>query len=113
MSLIHPQARYKPYKDAAGGWGSARSVMTILWREQAITTAPMALVRQNKPKGFACVSCAWAKPGNPHALEFCENGAKATAWELTRHRTGPDFLPPIPSQRCAHGPITPWSSKAG
>ncbi|MBI6926590.1 MULTISPECIES: FdhF/YdeP family oxidoreductase [Pseudomonas] len=92
MSLIHPQARYKPYKDAAGGWGSARSVMTILWREQAITTAPMALVRQNKPKGFACVSCAWAKPGNPHALEFCENGAKATAWELTRYRTGPEFF---------------------
>ncbi|HCL51983.1 MAG TPA: formate dehydrogenase, partial [Pseudomonas sp.] len=22
----------------------------------------------------------------------CENGAKATAWELTRHRTGPDFF---------------------
>jgi len=66
--------------------------MNILWREQAYRKAPMALIRQNKPKGFACVSCAWAKPGNPHALEFCENGAKATAWELTSLRTGPDFF---------------------
>lgn len=92
MSLIHPQARFKPYEDAAGGWGSARSVMAILWREQVMASGSLALVKQNKPKGFACVSCAWAKPGDPHALEFCENGAKATAWEITRHRTGPEFF---------------------
>jgi molybdopterin-dependent oxidoreductase alpha subunit len=66
--------------------------MTILWREQALAKAPLALLKQNKPKGFACVSCAWAKPGNPHALEFCENGAKATAWELTSLRTTPQFF---------------------
>ncbi|MDV9033343.1 FdhF/YdeP family oxidoreductase [Pseudomonas sp. RAC1] len=92
MSLIHPQAHYTPYRSAAGGWGSARSVMAILWREQALATAPRALLKQNKPKGFACVSCAWAKPGDPHGLEICENGVKATAWELTRHRTGPAFF---------------------
>ncbi|MFK3971513.1 FdhF/YdeP family oxidoreductase [Pseudomonas sp. NPDC087358] len=92
MRLIHSTAHYSPYTSAAGGWGSARSVMSILWREQALLKAPQALLRQNKPKGFACVSCAWAKPGNPHALEFCENGAKATAWELTSLRTGPDFF---------------------
>lgn len=92
MQLLHPVAHYRPYTSASGGWGSAYSVMNILWREQAYRKAPMALIRQNKPKGFACVSCAWAKPGNPHALEFCENGAKATAWELTARRTGPDFF---------------------
>ena len=70
MSLIHPQARFKPYEDAAGGWGSARSVMAVLWREQVMASGSLALVKQNKPKGFACVSCAWAKPGDPHALEF-------------------------------------------
>jgi hypothetical protein len=32
------------------------------------------------------VSCAWAKPEPPHPAEFCENGAKATAWELTAKR---------------------------
>lgn len=90
--LIHPQAHYRPYADASGGWGSAKSVMTILWREQALIKAPLALTRQNKPGGFACVSCAWAKPGKPHSLEFCENGAKATAWELTSLKTSPEFF---------------------
>ncbi|MDE1194795.1 MAG: FdhF/YdeP family oxidoreductase [Pseudomonas sp.] len=92
MSLIHPAAHYHPYRSASGGWGSAHAVMNILWREQALFSTPLALMRQNKPKGFACVSCAWAKPGNPHALEFCENGAKATAWELTSSRTSPAFF---------------------
>ena len=92
MQLIHPTAHFHPYKNASGGWGSAHSVMSILWREQALRKAPAALMKQNKPKGFACVSCAWAKPGNPHALEFCENGAKATAWELTSLRTDADFF---------------------
>ena len=92
MHLLHSTARYQPYSSASGGWGSAHSVMRILWREQALGKAPAALLRQNKPKGFACVSCAWGKPGDPHALEFCENGAKATAWELTSLRSGPDFF---------------------
>lgn len=104
MTLIHPHAHFKPYHSASGGWGSARSVMTILWREQAFGTAPAALLRQNKPKGFACVSCAWAKPGEPHALEFCENGAKATAWELTRYRAGPEFF-----ERHTLGELRSWN----
>ncbi|MEB0076579.1 FdhF/YdeP family oxidoreductase [Pseudomonas sp. CCI3.2] len=90
--LIHPKARYKPYESSSGGWGSAKSVMEILWREQALIKAPVALLKQNKPGGFACVSCAWAKPGKPHHLEFCENGAKATAWELTSLKTSPAFF---------------------
>lgn len=92
MQLIHSTARFRPYTHASGGWGSAHSVLNILWREQAMGAASAALLKQNKPKGFACVSCAWAKPEHPHALEFCENGAKATAWELTSRRTGPDFF---------------------
>ena len=51
----------------------------------------MAL-RQNKPDGFACVSCSWAKPAHPHAIEACENGLKATAWEITAKRTPPEFF---------------------
>jgi molybdopterin-dependent oxidoreductase alpha subunit len=39
-----------------------------------------------------CVSCAWAKPAQPHPLEFCENGAKATAWETTSRRADPAFF---------------------
>ncbi|MDG2528103.1 FdhF/YdeP family oxidoreductase [Caulobacter endophyticus] len=50
------------------------------------------LLRQNKTDGFACVSCAWPKPAKPHPAEFCENGAKATAWDLTRRRCTPEFF---------------------
>ncbi|MGE8114498.1 FdhF/YdeP family oxidoreductase [Pseudomonas sp. NPDC086566] len=92
MRMIHGTSHFRPYTSASGGWGSAHSVLNILWREQTLINGTRALTKQNKPKGFACVSCAWAKPGAPHALEFCENGAKATAWELTALRSSPDFF---------------------
>jgi molybdopterin-dependent oxidoreductase alpha subunit len=92
MTLIFPKAHFRPYTSASGGWGSAKSVMEILWREQTLTRSALPLVKQNKHGGFACVSCAWAKPGKPHHLEFCENGAKATAWELTSLKTSPAFF---------------------
>jgi molybdopterin-dependent oxidoreductase alpha subunit len=47
------------------------------------------LLKQNKPDGFMCVSCAWAKPADPRVFEFCENGAKATTWEITHKRVTP------------------------
>ncbi len=50
-----------------------------------------SLARQNKPKGVMCVSCAWPKPANYSAFEFCENGAKATMWEQTKARCTPEF----------------------
>src|SRR5207237_6726163 len=28
----------------------------------------------------------------PHLFEFCENGAKATVWEVTNRRVGNDFF---------------------
>ncbi|GAB0114654.1 FdhF/YdeP family oxidoreductase [Acidisoma sp. C75] len=83
---------HKPYQGPSGGWGSARSVANILRREGVPLSGPLVLQRQNKVDGFQCVSCAWAKPASPLPLEFCENGAKATAWEITTHRAGPEFF---------------------
>nr|WP_314584444.1 FdhF/YdeP family oxidoreductase [uncultured Pseudomonas sp.] len=80
------------YDAPSGGWGSARSVTEIVLRERVPLKSGALLARQNKHGGFACVSCAWAKPGKPHPLEFCENGAKATAWEVTSKRCGPEFF---------------------
>ena len=77
---------------SGGGWGSARAVSEILLREGIPLEGPLTLLHQNKPSGYACVSCSYAKPGHPHPLEFCENGAKATAWEITSKRCGPDFF---------------------
>lgn len=82
----------KPFKGPAGGWGSVRSLAEILPREHIPAEGLRELARQNKPDGFMCVSCAWAKPADHHPAEFCEEGAKATAWELTTLRTTPEFF---------------------
>ncbi|PTM97330.1 FdhF/YdeP family oxidoreductase [Mycoplana dimorpha] len=76
----------------AGGWGSAKSVTGIVLREHIPLSGPSLLLQQNKPDGYMCVSCAWAKPAKTHPLEFCESGAKATAWEITNRRTDEAFF---------------------
>ena len=83
---------FKPYHAPAGGWGSAKSLGQILSREGVLASGALALSRQNKVDGFQCVSCAWSKPAAPLPFEFCENGAKATAWEITVHRCTPEFF---------------------
>jgi molybdopterin-dependent oxidoreductase alpha subunit len=80
------------YDGPSGGWGSVRGMSSILAKERNSPTVLETLRRQNKPGGFMCVSCAWTKPANPHPFEFCENGAKATLWELTTRRCTPDFF---------------------
>lgn len=94
----------EPFKGPAGGWGSVRSLAEILPRERVGADAVRQLARQNKPEGFACVSCAWPKPADHHPAEFCEEGAKATAWELTTLRTTPDFF-----QRHTLADLRGWS----
>jgi len=82
----------KPYPGPAGGWGSVKSVARHTLDAGRLVTANLALLKQNKPDGFSCVSCSWAKPDKPLAFEYCENGAKATAWETTRKRIHPRFF---------------------
>lgn len=80
------------YKGPAGGWGSLRGIASVFGKEWDSPTAIETLMRQNKPHGFMCVSCSWAKPADYHPFEFCENGAKATLWELTSRRCSPEFF---------------------
>lgn len=87
-----PKKSFEPYRGPAGGWGSVRSLIKNLWNEQVPISGSLIMTKQNKADGFACVSCAWAKPSPPHPFEFCENGAKATAWEITGRRATPEFF---------------------
>jgi molybdopterin-dependent oxidoreductase alpha subunit len=80
------------YDGPAGGWGSLKGIAQIFGKEWDTPAALETLMRQNKPKGFMCTSCSWAKPADHHSFEFCENGAKATLWELTTLRCTPDFF---------------------
>ena len=75
----------------AGGWGSLKGIASIFGESWSSPASIATLGQLNKPKGVMCVSCAWPKPANYSAFEFCENGAKATLWELTSARCTPDF----------------------
>lgn len=86
------QGTPEAHPDDAGGWESLKKVSTALLHEHVPFKGSKLLLRQNKPQGFACVSCAWAKPAKPHPFEFCESGAKATAWEITNKRCGQEFF---------------------
>ena len=91
--MSQPTPSFTPYKAPAGGWGSVRSLLRHGLGEGARTVeGTRQLQRQNKVDGFACVSCSWAKPAEPHAFEFCENGAKATLWELDKRRVDAAFF---------------------
>lgn len=86
------EERFEPVDIPAGGWGSAKSSGSVLWHEHVLLKGSRIVVQQNKPDGYACVGCSWAKPAHPHAIEACENGIKATAWEITAKRTPPEFF---------------------
>ena len=92
MSGPKRRPRIEPYEGPAGGYGSVRSVTDILVREGIPIEGTEVITHQNKPDGFMCVSCAWGKPATPHPLEVCENGVKATAWEITRHKADEGFF---------------------
>jgi len=79
------------YDGPAGGWGSLKGIASVFGEEWSTPDALKLLATQNKPGGFMCTSCAWAKPPKPHLFEFCENGAKATLWEVTSARCTPEF----------------------
>lgn len=75
----------------AGGWGSVKGMVSIAVASHASPAVADTLAHLNKPDGAMCTSCAWPKPANYQAFEFCENGAKAALWDLTTDRCGADF----------------------
>ncbi len=79
-------------EEAAGGWGSLKSIARMVSANHPPLAFIEELGRQNKPGGVMCVSCAWPKPKNYSAFEFCENGAKGTLWDLTGDRCTPAFF---------------------
>jgi molybdopterin-dependent oxidoreductase alpha subunit len=89
---LGPDLTVAPFDAASGGWGSVRSLAKSLVQSRVPFSGPRVLLKQNKTDGFMCASCAWAKPADPRVFEFCENGAKATTWEITQKRVTPEFF---------------------
>jgi molybdopterin-dependent oxidoreductase alpha subunit len=80
------------YKGPAGGWGALKAVAKALSSEMAVPREVRGLLTMNQPAGFDCPGCAWPDPRHTSSFEFCENGAKAVAWEATSKRTTPEFF---------------------
>ncbi|WP_010515037.1 FdhF/YdeP family oxidoreductase [Komagataeibacter oboediens] len=83
---------FKPYTHPAGGWGAANATARVLMEQSVLAKGSRALLAMNHPDGFKCPSCAWPDPDREKTLEFCENGAKALAFEATKRKVGADFF---------------------
>ncbi|MEO6958133.1 MAG: FdhF/YdeP family oxidoreductase [Antricoccus sp.] len=75
---------------AAGIPGVAVSMQHAL-REMGPRRSLKTLSAMNQKDGFDCMSCAWPDPPNRKVAEFCENGAKAVAWEADPLLISSDF----------------------
>jgi molybdopterin-dependent oxidoreductase alpha subunit len=84
--------RFEPYESPAGGWGALQAVAQALREQSTILKGSRALHSMNQPDGFDCPGCAWPDPKHTSSFEFCENGAKAVAFELTSRRVTRDFF---------------------
>jgi molybdopterin-dependent oxidoreductase alpha subunit len=60
--------------------------------QQQPATIAKALLRANQTDGFDCPGCAWPDADHRSTFEFCENGAKAVAWEATGKTVGAEFF---------------------
>ena len=83
----------EPETLAVGVPGVAVSMRYAL-AEMGAVRSVRTLLRVNQADGFDCPSLRVAGPGaedRKHA-EFCENGAKAVAWEATRKRVDAEFF---------------------
>jgi molybdopterin-dependent oxidoreductase alpha subunit len=82
-----------PKRSSVGLPGIAETVKYGL-EEMGAGRTVVTLLEMNQPDGFDCPSCAWAdpEPGERKRAEFCENGAKAAAWEATRKRVQAEFF---------------------
>ncbi|MGB5193745.1 MAG: FdhF/YdeP family oxidoreductase [Polyangiales bacterium] len=80
--------KVSPPKREAAGLPSVISSFVHMHRHgHSIPSAIRILRRMNQTNGFDCPGCAWPDPDDRASVtEFCENGAKAAAWESTRER---------------------------
>ncbi|MBS0278251.1 MAG: FdhF/YdeP family oxidoreductase [Proteobacteria bacterium] len=90
--MADDKPRFKTYDHPAGGWGAAAATAKILLEQSVVTKGSRALLSMNQPGGFKCPSCAFPDPECKKTLEFCENGAKALAFEATKFRVTREFF---------------------
>ncbi len=87
-----PPTISEPKTAAAGAVAVAVSMRHVL-SQAGVMRGTRALAVLNQKGGTDCPSCAWPDPDGKRAYtEFCENGAKAIAWEADSRRLSPEFF---------------------
>ena len=83
-----------PPPAVAGGVAAIVATVAHVAHGPGLLRGARALLAMNQPEGFDCPGCAWPEPpaGERSAIEFCENGAKALAWEADRARADAAFF---------------------
>lgn len=85
----------------AGGFPAIVQTLRHLTAQTGLLRGTQALVALNQAGGVDCPGCAWPESSTENlegalhersALEFCENGAKAIAWEATRRTLDAAFF---------------------
>ncbi|HVV42621.1 MAG TPA: FdhF/YdeP family oxidoreductase [Nitrobacter sp.] len=90
--MTDDKPRFKTYDHPAGGWGAAAATAKILLEQSVVTKGSRGLLAMNQPGGFKCPSCAFPDSECKKTLDFCENGAKALAFEATKFRVTREFF---------------------
>jgi len=92
LGMADDTPQFKAYDRPAGGWGAAAATAKILLEQSVVTKGSRALLAMNQPGGFKCPSCAFPDATCKKTLDFCENGAKALAFEATKFRVTREFF---------------------
>jgi molybdopterin-dependent oxidoreductase alpha subunit len=81
-------------KTTSVGIPGVRHAMKDAFEEMGVARSASTLRKINQVGGFDCPGCAWPDPapGERSHFEFCENGARAAAWEATRSRVDRAFF---------------------
>ena len=79
---------------SSAGIPSVASSLRLSLAEMGPRRSARSLLKLNHTDGFDCPSCAWPDPDPDRrkTAEFCENGARAVAWEATRKRVDRVFF---------------------
>src|ERR1700709_2576603 len=80
------------YQGAAAGGGALKAVADAVRGQMGVVKEARGLLSMNQPQGFDCPGCAWPDPKHTSSFEFCENGAKAVSFELTRRPVHREFF---------------------
>lgn len=90
----HREPRIEEPETTAVGVPGIAHALEYAKDEMGVVRSLKTLLRMNHTDGFDCPSCAWPDPeaGHRKTAEFCENGAKAVAWEATKKRVDADFF---------------------